>query len=140
MGIYIFRSNSIYEHEPRPAQTVGRVTFGPPSTSERLAMKHRKAVMMEPLSPMPNPRLFRVLRAIEYGPHLLAEILYPNCTTFEGRKILLFANTTRMQLHAAEVLDPHFTDKAPVGALVPVARFEPSERGWRLAQISAAAL
>ncbi len=74
------------------------------------------------------------------GRALIVKVIYPDCTNYEGQKILVFADTTIPQLYAATVLDPHFTNQAPAGALVPVARFEPTARGWKLARICAEAL
>lgn len=59
---------------------------------------------------------------------LVLLVRYPGCTNFEGRKILVFREVTMKQLVDQGPLDPHFTDDPKV--LAPVARFEPTERGW----------
>jgi hypothetical protein len=63
-------------------------------------------------------------------------IVYPGCTTYEGRKILVFENSNLFELRVRDRIDPHFSGKS----FAPVARFEPTDRGWKLARIVAAAL
>lgn len=125
---------------------VGRITFTPqaPSKAEQDVQRQRTRVLERghsaPVSPNPNPKRFTVLRVVQAERHLVALVHYPDCTSYEGRKVLVFADTRAGDLCAATELDPHFTDVAPAGALVPVARFEPTERGWRLAMLTAWAL
>lgn len=87
-----------------------------------------------------NPSEFHVEYYAQVEHHLVAMVVYPSCTNYEGRKILVFENTSIGQLESCRLLDPHFVDDAPSGALVPVARFEPTTRGWKLGKICAAAL
>lgn len=61
--------------------------------------------------------------------YLLAEIVYPNCPTFEGRKLILFAGVTAAWLRAQTAIDPHFTEGGHI-----VARFAPTPEGLRLAK------
>ena len=87
----------------------------------------------------PNPQRFEILRVAKQGAFLIVEVRYPDCTNYEGRKILLFkGNMTEEKLRRLESLDPHFTDNTRVAA--PVARFEPTSNGWdmaiRLASVS----
>lgn len=89
---------------------------------------------------MPDPRVFEIQTLLGYPNAVVAKIRYPNCTTFEGTKILVFTGVTVDQVREAGVLDPHFSDKAPRGAVVPIARFEPTALGWRLAMDCAASL
>lgn len=80
--------------------------------------------------PNPNPRNFRVDKVIEEGGFAIAEIYYPDCTNFEGKKILVFEGVTELDLRRMDFIDPHFCDR---GHLTPIARFEPTEKGWGLA-------
>jgi hypothetical protein len=80
----------------------------------------------------PNPRRFVIERAEVSGDFLIAEILYPDCTNFEGRKLLVYQRVTEQDLRARKFLDPHFCDHEQ--HLAPVARFEPTERGWYYAR------
>lgn len=164
MGLFSM-SASIYE----PVGQVGRVTFAPPldSKSEREALANRlnrqvrnqmksiqvkmldsytietplaseKALPLRP--PNPDPSQFVIERLEEVDTHCLAMVRYLGCTNYEGRKVLVFRNANAYRVRSAKVLDPHFTDQASSWALVPVARFEPTETGWKLARVCAAAL
>ena len=93
----------------------------------------------EPSRGNPNPQRFEILRVAKQGTFLIVEVRYPDCTNYEGRKILLFkGNMTEAKLRRLESLDPHFTNNSQVAA--PVARFEPTPNGWdmaiRLASVS----
>lgn len=87
-------------------------------------------------APMPNPKRFEILRQQEIPatggkPVRVLEVQYPDCTTYEGRKILLYSGPWALmlgKLTPAE-LDPHFRE---VG-LHPTARFEPTDQGWQYA-------
>lgn len=86
----------------------------------------------EPSRGNPNPQRFEILRVAKHGAFLIVEVRYPDCTNYEGRKILLFkGNMTEAKLRRLESLDPHFTDNPKVVA--PVARFEPTTNGWDMA-------
>lgn len=80
----------------------------------------------------PDPGNYQLLRAEERHGYLLVMIKYPDCTNYEGHKILLFAEMTLLQLVNQKLIDPHFF---PSGSQVasPVARFVPTEQGWDMA-------
>lgn len=113
MGINIFSSSSCYEK---------------PASSEPTQ------------SPNPDPRRFVIGDYEQIGRNLVVCIRYPGCTTYEGNKILVFADLHILGLRACGVIDPHFTDVIPAHHVVPVARFEPTVRGWKLARVCASAL
>lgn len=81
----------------------------------------------------PNPVKWTLIREQKLGEGYVAEICYPDCLNFEGRKILVYRARNLNQIKQANrgMLDPHFSDDPKV--LSPVARFEPTERGWKLA-------
>jgi hypothetical protein len=54
---------------------------------------------------------------------------YDGCTTFGGDKLMLLQGEGH---EGRETLDPHFFEHHPV-----VARFVPTELGWKLARIAA---
>jgi hypothetical protein len=64
----------------------------------------------------------------QVGSAVVAEVRYPDCTNYDGRKILVYADTDAVELRSRTTLDPHF---APHGG--PLARFEPTRRGWCMA-------
>jgi len=78
--------------------------------------------------PNPNPARFTILRTEQVGTAVVAEVRYPDCTNYEGRKVMVFANTTEAALTRRTTLDPHFAKHAG-----PVARLRPTKHGWRLA-------
>ena len=79
----------------------------------------------------PNPTNFEFVRSQQVGTRLVVEVRYPNCTNYEGRKIMVYDNTNIHKLCREDKLDPHFCDNSKHSS--PIARFEPTERGWNLA-------
>jgi len=87
----------------------------------------------------PNPDNYKIVRASEVGSSLVVEIKYHDCTNYEGKKVLVFENLTLLDLVNQKSIDPHFF---PSGSKYksPIARFEPTERGWEWARSFAATL
>lgn len=77
----------------------------------------------------PNPNVYDIVRIGHINGNIIAKINYPNCTNYEGDKILVWLNRSPSEIHDAIIIDPHFTNEY----LSPVARFEPTDRGWELA-------
>ena len=104
----------------------------------RSVSRSRIGSSQEPLSKKkvpdgnPNPNNWKILRAEEVGKNLVVELQYPDCTNYEGKKILVFEKLNLVNLVNQKLIDPHFF---PSGSKYksPVARFEPTERGWTLA-------
>lgn len=76
----------------------------------------------------PDPRNFEILRSKRIRNYAVIFIKYPNCTNFEGKKILVFKGVSIKFLKSQKLIDPHFTDRPDELPLV--ARFRPTERGW----------
>jgi len=87
--------------------------------------------------PVPNPANFNITIIDEVGSHVVAWINYPDCTNFEGNKILVFENISQEQVLNAEKIDPHFYQD---DSMSPIARFEPTEKGWHRAMLFVATL
>jgi hypothetical protein len=86
-----------------------------------------------PPPPNPNPFRFDVVEAEHINGFLLLVIKYPDATNFEGLKILLFdRGVTLDALLQQRAIDPHFSDSQEY--IHPIARFEPTGRGWNLAR------
>ena len=85
-----------------------------------------------PLPMNPNPKRYKVLRHEEIGNWLLVEVHYPDCTNYEGRKILLYYQTNYKQLKRQKSIDPHFSNSTTMRS--PFARFEPTQSGWTAAK------
>lgn len=93
-----------------------------------------------PLPPEPDPARFTIQGYEQVGANLVVCVVYPGCTSYEGRKVLVFERLSIQQLRKCPTLDPHFADVVAVGTACPVARFEPTTRGWKLARLTAASL
>ncbi|ARB14434.1 hypothetical protein Ccr5_gp214c [Caulobacter phage Ccr5] len=88
----------------------------------------------------PDPARWKLIRGQEVGRCTVVEIMYPDALNYEGRKILVYeARSLDEVIHANKGwLDPHFSDDPNVKG--PIARFEPTERGWAMALACAGAL
>lgn len=80
-------------------------------------------------NPNPDPKNFRFVQFEEVESNLVVMIEYPNCTNYEGKKILLFKEMTLNDLFKKKEIDPHFveTDTSLM------ARFQPTNEGWAFA-------
>lgn len=106
MGIYLGRSRSTYERCDKPSK----------QTNPR----------------NPDPHKYEIIDSISINNFLIVIIKYPNCTNYEGKKILVYRNCTIEQLkNQAEGIDPHFCRKKYPKS--PIARFEPTKEGAKMA-------
>lgn len=80
----------------------------------------------------PDPKNYKIMKSQQIENYLIVEIHYPDCTNFEGRKILIFANTTLIDLLNQALIDPHFFESKKYKS--PMVRVEPTERGWKAAE------
>ena len=78
--------------------------------------------------PLPNPKNFRIEKACSNGNYVMVMVHYPDCKNYEGRKILLFESVTLEQIVNLDFIDPHFCDGSHIS---PVARFVPTDAGWK---------
>ena len=83
---------------------------------------------LQPIA-QPNPYNFRVVKQVKHNGNLLAWINYPDATNFEGNKILVIKGLST--LDGVGALDPHFLE---TGTFTIVARFRPTEEGWKMGQ------
>jgi hypothetical protein len=74
---------------------------------------------------------YTVEKYLEHGGHLAIQLKYDECKNYEGRKILVFQDTTILDLWHQKEIDPHFTDDKAFKH--PVARFIPTDEGWGMA-------
>lgn len=88
--------------------------------------------------PMPDPTHYYIKKCMKIGKFLLVKINYPDCTNYEGNKILMYYNKTVDDLYKQNSLDPHFSNNSEM--ISPIARFEPTKIGWSLAMTLAIAL
>jgi len=87
-----------------------------------------------PALPNPDPRNFKFVSSLQIGQFLVIEIEYPDCTNYEGRKVMVFHSTIQDLLRQGAI-DPHFSDNAE--KISPLARFEPTLRGREWAMMFA---
>jgi hypothetical protein len=85
--------------------------------------------------PNPDPSNFIITESLQIGNILLVKIKYPDCTNYEGMKILVYEDTTIQALIAQQKIDPHFSENAKYKS--PLARFEPTDHGWSCAKVLA---
>lgn len=81
-----------------------------------------------PQLPNPDPNNYVIKQYNQCGKYLLVAITYPDCTNYEGRKILLYKGITIKKLLKQKIIDPHFSDNKKFYS--PIARFEPTQEGW----------
>jgi len=75
--------------------------------------------------PNPNPKNFKILQITQVGKNVLLVVQYPDCTNYEGKKIMVYRNVKASEIRAMKSLDPHFCDNH----ISPFARFEPTDKG-----------
>jgi hypothetical protein len=68
----------------------------------------------------PNPNRFYILKEYTNGQYTALIVRYPDCTNYEGLKILVIKDYKE-----SFTLDPHFTETGNI-----VARFRPENDGW----------
>ena len=82
--------------------------------------------------PNPNPFNWIINRSYQEGRFLFIDITYPDCTNYEGRKIMLYEDATIVDLRRQKCIDPHFSSNKR--SYTPIDRFEPTEYGWKMGQ------
>lgn len=85
----------------------------------------------------PDPKNFKIIKEEKINDLTIVEVVYPDCTNFEGKKLMAYRNDDwaifkRYLFNKKEGLDPHFCNKEDT--ISPVARFIPTEEGWFLAK------
>lgn len=79
----------------------------------------------------PDPKNFVIEKAERIGKYVIVLLSYPDCTNFEGKKILVYRDVTLAKVRKAKSLDPHFCSSKR--HISPIARFVPTDEGWELA-------
>lgn len=81
--------------------------------------------------PNPRPDNYEILKTIQWDRYLIIKIKYLDCTNYEGQKILVFEGYQLKHLLAQKMIDPHFSENKDF--ISPIARFEPTDKGWKMA-------
>lgn len=79
----------------------------------------------------PDPKNFTIKRIVSAGKYSALEVNYPNCTNYEGNKILVVWGDENL-MRRLNRLDPHFSD-SDESYWELIARFQPTEKGWMMA-------
>ena len=83
----------------------------------------------------PDPARFHIIKEQHVGHAVVVRIRYPDCTPFDGNKILVYDDVEAWRdLLNSGVVDPHFLE----GTYSPIARFQGTDTGWQLAVAFAA--
>lgn len=81
--------------------------------------------------PNPDPKNFFIEKTEVFDRFVIIQVVYPDCTNFEGKKILVYEDVSANDIHRLGYLDPHFCDDKHIS---PIARFIPTDKGWRYAK------
>ncbi|MES3018220.1 MAG: hypothetical protein V4721_10595 [Bacteroidota bacterium] len=127
MGIGIFRS-SASSHDKKSSSIFSNLKEEGNNT--RYAESVYPSVI--PL-PNPDPNNYQIIKSTAMCQYLIVDIKYLDCVNYEGRKILVFENCSMNALKKQKLIDPHFSENKKYFS--PIARFEPTETGWRNAII-----
>ena len=92
----------------------------------------------KPSFPNPDPRKFKIEKSSKLNSILIILINYEGCTNYEGNKILVFKDIEIDDLKRQGSIDPHFSENKEFHS--PIARFEPTARGWGMAHTLAYAM
>lgn len=83
--------------------------------------------------PNPDPLNYKIIQWEKINGYLILYIEYPDCTNYEGRKILLFNKGINLKdLKKQGSIDPHFSNNKDM--ISPIARFEPTIKGAMMAE------
>jgi len=86
----------------------------------------------------PDPNNFVIIRTEQIGRFLLLLVQYPDCTNYEGKKILMYIGITLEDIFKQGHIDPHFSNNKKFHS--PIARFIPDNIGWNMARSTAISL
>jgi len=100
-------------------------------SDDRSAGRAGKPEVVQPtLDGNPNSYRWKILREKIVDGMIVVEIRYLDCHNYSGKKILVYHDYKKFQeLKSKGVLDPHFLETA----YSPMARFEPTDKGWKMA-------
>lgn len=105
--------------------------------TERVVEKIVEKVVVKHL-PNPDPYNYVIKNDYQHGEYLIVLVNYPDCTNYEGNKVLVYKGIYLRDLVAQRSIDPHFSNSKSKHS--PIARFVPTTEGWRMAMILVNAL
>jgi hypothetical protein len=102
-----------------------------PEVKKNIIAKWKAAGMIPSGLPNPDPNNYTIVKTSMIMNFLIIKIKYHDCINYEGNKILVFENCTLKDLQEQKLIDPHFSENKKYHS--PIARFEPTDGGWRMA-------
>ncbi len=87
---------------------------------------------VERVNSTPDPKNFKILEKEIINGYPIIMVNYPGVLNYEGNKILMYRKNFNFDL-IKDRIDPHFFTENDS----PIARFEPTQYGWVLAEILA---
>ena len=84
----------------------------------------------------PDSKNYSIEDVVAVGKNVVLKVKYPNCSNcaFEGTKVMVFLNTTLIEVIKWKEIDPHFREQSKsfiaTKAPSPAARFPSSANGW----------
>lgn len=120
MGIKLFSSSS---HDNKSHSIFHKSSYS--------SLEYSSKVIQNDNLPNPRPDNYKIIRHKKIDNFLIIEIKYLDCTNYEGKKILVFEGYKVGDLRKQKLIDPHFCENKRF--ISPIARFEPTERGWNFA-------
>lgn len=82
--------------------------------------------------PNPKPNNYIIKKYYSIKNNLVVVINYPDCTNYEGDKVLVYSNVNIKELKEQKLIDPHFSNNKKFKS--PFARFEPTQFGIEMAK------
>lgn len=76
----------------------------------------------------PNPANWNIIDKFFWKDYLVLKVNYPNCTNYNGDKIIVFKGIDIAGFYTSGRIDPHFSENSGI-----VARFAPGEDGMERA-------
>lgn len=110
-----------------PARSPNEVSYSTPS----LAEGYKPNSTIENPNSNPNPANYEIIDHTQVGDFLILKIRYPDCTNYEGVKILVYHKVSPIDLLKQKLIDPHFFKHEKFKS--PIARFVPTIEGWNMA-------
>ncbi len=110
---------------------ISRSSYPESRECERVMLELKKT--LDAGLPNPNPKNFEIIYGEQIGEYLIVKIKYPDCTNYEGIKILVYdRGTTFNDLIQQGSIDPHFSENKDFHS--PIARFVPTAGGMIMAK------
>lgn len=95
-----------------------------PCKIEKISIADDGKIWAQTKNPNPDPKNFEILEIYAFRNAHVLVVKYPNCTNFEGKKVLVYKGKYKELTER----DPHFSK-----GYSPIARFAPTREGQKLA-------